>query len=395
MAPAELPKALGDLAGRPSLDEVAVVSTCMRTEVYAVVNRFHGAMADIREFLAGWSGQAPEAFADRLYWYFDDAAVTHLFRLAAGLDSASVGEPEVLGQVRSAWEVARQEGACGPALGSAFNHAVQVGRRARSETAISRGSTSVSYAASELAAQALGSLEGKCCLVAGLGEVGETAARALAEVPGLGELVLFNRSGDKAKELAGSLGAQAGEWAGLGAALAGADVVVCATSGEAALLHEDTVRTAMASRPGRPMALVDLAVPRDVEPAVASVPGVSLFNMDDIGRYVAARVGDRHAEVPAVERIVAEEVDRYNAALAARSVAPLVAQLYENAEQVRQAEVRRFGNGPLDEAAVEALSRRLVAKLLHEPAVNLKAAAGTSRGETLAEAFRDLFGLTP
>lgn len=393
VAPIDLPKALADLVGRPHLDEVVVLSTCMRTEVYAVVNRFHGAMADIRDFLASWSGKAPDEFSDHLYSYFDEAAVAHMFRVAAGLDSASVGEPEVLGQVRNAWEVARREEACGPVLATTFKHAVQAGKRARSQTAISRGSTSVAYAATEMAAAALGGLQDKSALVVGLGEVGETAARALAENHRPSELVLVNRTARRAPQLAAELGGRALPWDQLGVALAAADMVVCGTSGEGLLISEEAVRQALAARPDRPLVLVDLAVPRDVDPAAVLVPGVTLFNMDDLSRYIAAKVGQRQAEVPAVERIVAEEVHRYNSTMAARSVAPLVARLHERAEQVRQAELARLGDRALDTAAVDALTRRIVAKLLHEPSVNLKAAAGTAKGDVLAEAFRDLFDL--
>lgn len=399
VAPVDLPKALSDLMDRPHLDEVVVLSTCMRTEVYAVVNRFHGAMADIREFLAAWSGQPPEEFSGHLYPYFDEAAVAHLFRVACGLDSASVGEPEVLGQVRSAWEVARHERACGPLLGTTFNHAVQAGKRARTETGISRGSTSVSYAAAELAGIALGGLEGKRALVVGLGEVGETAARALAEPGTLDDVVLVNRTAARARRLADELGGRSVAWADLPGAVACSDVVVCSTAGEGLLLDEAAVRQAVAQRPHRPMVLVDLAVPRDVDPAVAGLTGVTLFNMDDVARYVSSNVGDRQSEIPAVERIVAEELQRYNLSIAARSVAPLVARLHERAEEVRRAELARFaarnGDTQAGTEAVDALTRRIVSKLLHEPTVNLKAAAGTARGDVLAEALRDLFDLEP
>lgn len=426
VAPPDLPKALADLVERAHLDEVAVLSTCVRTEVYAVVNRYHGAMGDIREFLSTWSGEPPEAFSDHLYAYFDDAAVAHLFRVAAGLDSASVGEPEVLGQVRQAWEAARSEQAAGPVLGAAFNHAIQVGKRARAETGIARGSTSVAYAAVEMAAQAIGGLEGRRAVVIGLGEVGETAARALAgplaapgpspgatRTPGAGRtpavartppgatrtpgagphpgLVLVNRSPARAQELAAELGCEALEWAHLQRALSGADIVFCGTTGDGLLLHEDTVRQSLPG--GARVVLVDLAVPRDIDPAAATVPGVTLLNMDDVGRYVAARADERRAEVPAVERIVAEELDRYNGALAARSVAPLVTALHDWAEQVRGAEVARAGGRAGDAHAVDALTRRIVAKLLHSPTVNLKAAAGTAKGEALAETLRELFDL--
>jgi glutamyl-tRNA reductase len=395
-----VPKALADLSSRPHLDEVVILSTCMRTEVYALVNRFHGAMADIREFFATWSGKPPEEFSDNLYSYFDEAAVGHLFRVSAGLDSVSVGEGEILGQVRQAWEVARSEGSCGPALSAAFRHALQAGKRARSETDISRGTTSLSYAAVEMATGALGNLDGKQALVVGLGEVGEMAARAFSGVPGMLPVVVCNRNQARAEEVAATVGGQAAPWKDLVSALAGADVVACSTSGQAHLLAAGTVGLALAARPQRPLLLVDMAVPRDIDPAVADLPGVTLLNMDDIGRFVAVRAAGRRAEVPAVELIVAQEVDRFNGSLAARSVAPLVTALHERAEAVRQAEVERLARrandlSPEQLQAVDAATRRVVAKVLHEPTVNLKDAAGTARGDVLADAFRDLFGLEP
>ena len=400
VSPVDLPKALSDLADRPYLDEVVVLSTCMRTEVYALVNRFHGAMADIREFLATWSGQPPEEFSDSLYSYFEEAAVNHLFRVSSGLDSASLGEPEVLGQVRQAWEVARKEGTCGPVLSGAFRHALQVGKRARAETTIARGTTSLSYAAVEMAISVLGGLEGKQALVIGLGEVGESTARAFAEAPGAQPVIVANRTRVKANQVAESLDGHVAPWADLAAALARADVVACCTAGEGTLLSAALVRDALGPRPGRPMLLVDLAVPRQIDGAVAALPGVTLLNMDDVSTFIASRVDERRAEVPAVERIVVDEFERYSTSLAARSVAPLVSSLHERAEEIRQAELARFETrlrqlSPAEREALEAMTKRVVAKLLHTPTVNLKAAAGTTRGEGLADAFRDLFGLEP
>ncbi len=396
-----LPKALADLSSRPHLQEVVLLSTCMRTEVYAVVSRFHAAMADIRDFLATWSGQAPDAFTDHLYSYFDSAAVSHLFRVASGLDSASLGEPEVLGQVRGAAEVAHREGSSGPVLAAAFRHALVVGKRARSETMISRGTTSLSYAAVELAGVALGGLEGKSALVLGSGEVGAAAARALVGATGAqGRVVIANRTRSRAERLAEAIGAVASGWAEARTELSRADVVVCAAAGEAAAVTAGNVGRALTGRQGRPLYLVDLAVPRSVDPSVGEMAGVTLVDMDGIASFVAGRVDERRAEVPAVEHIVAEELDRYGATVAERAVAPLVASLHERAELARAAEVdrvrARLGHlGADDLEAVELLTRRLVAKLIHEPTVNLKAAAGTTRGELLADAFRELFRLEP
>jgi len=398
VAPEDLAKALADLSARPHLDEVVVVSTCMRTEVYAIVNRFHGAMADIREFLATWSGKPPEEFSGSLYSYFEEAAVNHLFRVAAGLDSASLGENEVLGQVRRAFDVARREGSAGPLLGVAFRHALRVGKRARTETTISRGTTSLSYAAVDLAEQAIDGLEGKQPLVVGLGEVGEAAARAFSEADGARPVMLANRARSKADRLASPLGGSVVPWEILPLALAQADVVVSCMGTRRAVITAELLAGAMRQRPKRRLLVIDLAVPRSVDVTVRDVSGVQLLDMDDLKAFVAARVGERWAEVPAVERIVADELDRYGSFQAARSVAPLVSRMHDRAEEFRRAEFARLDGRlqSLDEAereAVELLTRRIVAKLLHEPTVNLKAAAGTPGGEALAEAFRELFGL--
>ena len=400
VSPADLPKALADLAARPHLDEVVVVSTCMRTEVYALVNRFHGAMADIREFLATWSGEPPEEFSDTLYAYFEEAAITHLFRVSSGLDSASLGEPEVLGQVRNAWEVAKKEGACGPVLNGAFRHALQAGKRARAETTISRGTTSLSYAALEMVSAALGTLEGKQALVIGLGEVGESTARALASIPSTPPVIVANRTKVKANQLAASLPGEAVPCSALETALSRADIVACCTAGDGTILGASTVRDALARRPERPLVLIDLAVPRDIDPAVGGLAGVTLLNMDDISGFIRSRMEERRAEVPAVELIIVDEVERYGTSLAARSVVPLVSTLHDRAEEIRQAELAYFDGrlrdlGEPERQALEAMTKRIVAKLLHGPTVNLKAAAGTARGEVLADAFQDLFGLEP
>ena len=397
VGPSDLPKALADLSSRPHLDEVVVLSTCMRTEVYALVNRFHGAMADVRQFLATWSGKAPEDFSGNLYSYFDDAAIGHLFRVSSGLDSAALGEPEVLGQVRRAAEVARREGASGPVLAGAFRHALEVGKRARTETAIGRGATSLGHAAAQLANRALGSLASKQALVLGVGEIGRQAAQAFAQADGALAVLVANRTKSRADHLAALVGGDALPWDMVPAALAAVDVVACCTAAEAAVLGAN-IDHAIEAREGKPLLLIDLGVPRNVDPSVGNMPGATLLDMDDISAFVAERMDERRAEVPAVERIIAEEIDRYATSMAARSVAPLVRAVHDRAEDVRRSELARYEarSGPLapeQREAVEVMTRRLVAKILHDPTVRLKAAAGTAKGDALAEALRDLFDL--
>lgn len=393
-----LPKALHDLLGREHLTEAVVLSTCMRTEVYAAAGRFHGAMSDIRNFLAEWSGTDPECFGDHLYSYYEDAAANHLFRVASGIDSAVIGEGEVLRQVRQAWESARAEGAAGPVLARLFRHAVEVGKRARSETAITRGITSLSQAAVAMAAERLGSLEGRTVLLVGAGEMGEGMAQALAAVPGIGRTLVANRTWAKAAQLAQRIGATAVELGGLGGALEEADVLLTSTGAPGILIEASDLEAVLPARQGRPLLVVDIAVPRDVDAGVGQLDGVTLLNMDDLKAFVDAAMAERRKELPAVNRIVAEEIARFSELTAEREMAPLVATLRDRVDALRAGELERYrgrlgGLTDSQRSEVEALTRSLLAKVLHEPTIQLKDAAGTVQGEQLAEAVRVLFNL--
>jgi glutamyl-tRNA reductase len=395
---AQLPKALHDLLAREHLTEAVVVSTCMRTEIYAVAARYHGAMSDVRNFLAAWSGADPDRFGDHLYSYFEDGAANHLFQVASGIDSSVIGEGEVLRQVRQAWERARAEKAAGPVLGRLFRHAVEVGKRVRRETAITRGITSLSQAAVAMAGERLGSLEGRTVLLVGAGEMGEGMVQALAAVPGIGRTLVANRTWAKAAQLADRLGGEAVELVGLAGAFEEADVVLSSTGAPATLIEATDLEPILPSRHGRPLLVVDIAVPRDVDPTVGQLPGVTLLNMDDLKAFVDAAMAERRREVPAVTRIIAEEVDRFSDLTAEREMAPLVAALRERTETVRVAELARYrgrlsGLTDTQRADVEALTRSLLAKVLHEPTVQLKEVAGSVQGEQLAEAVRVLFQL--
>ena len=395
---ARLPKALADLRSRADLGEVVVLSTCMRTEVYATAERFHGAVVDVRNFLSELGFTAPEDFSDHLYSYYAEAATAHLFRVVSGLDSAVVGESEVLGQVRSAWERAAAEEAAGPVLGGLFRHAVEVGKRVRSQTAIGRGTTSVSQAAVAMAAQRLGTLAGRRILVLGAGDMGEGMAVALAATPGLADVMVANRSWAGAVALASRVGGRPVALGALGGALEEADLLLTSTASPTVLLNAEDLEPVMAARPDRPLLVVDIAVPRDVAADVASVPGVTLLDMDDLRAFADEGLAGRRREIDRVQAIVDEEVERYTAASTARELAPLVVALRQRAEELRLAELERFasrleGLDPAQRQAVEALTRSVLAKLLHEPTVRLKDAAGTTSGDRLAAALRALFDL--
>lgn len=396
-----LAKALADLSSRSSLSEVVLVSTCMRTEIYAVAERFHGAIGDVSEYLSESSGTPAEVVSEHLYCFYEEGAVNHLFQVASGLDSAVLGEGEVLGQVRTAWERAREEGAAGPAISALFRHAVEVGKRARSETAISRGITSVSQAAVALVEQRLGSLSGRSVLVIGAGDMGEGMAATLAGRRGgdrPSHVVVVNRTWDKALSLAERIEGSAAPMEDLPSALEGADVVLTSTDSPSMVLGREELARVMARRPDRELLVVDVAVPRDVDPGAADLDGVTLLDMEDLSAFAESSMDDRRREAVSVAAIVSEEVERYLGASSARVAAPLVAALRDRAEEIRRGELerQRARLGELDDRqwqAVEALSRGILGKILHEPTVRLKEAAGSPRGERLGEALRTLFDL--
>jgi glutamyl-tRNA reductase len=395
-----LPKALGDLVGRQFLSEAVILSTCHRVEVYAVAERFHGAVQDIRNFLSELAFVAPEEFSDHLYAYYDEAAAAHLFSVAAGLDSVVIGESQILGQVRDAWDQARAEGAAAGQLSALFRHSLEIGKRARSDTAIGRGITSLSQAAVAMARDRLGSLAGARVVVLGAGDMGEGMAAAWATTAAKGaleELVVVNRTWERAVELADRVGGTAVRFEDLRAAVAEADVFLTSTGGPAPLDHSDVMGSSN-DRSVRPLLVVDLGMPRNVDPALGDVAGVTLLDLADVQGFVEARLEARRKEAVRVRAIVDEELERYVASTVARQAAPTVTSLHRRAEEVRASEMARYESRlgtlePKERETVEALTRAIVAKLLHEPTVHLKDAAGSPQGDRLSSALRELFDL--
>jgi glutamyl-tRNA reductase len=392
-----LAKALHDVASREHVSEAVVLSTCNRTEIYVVAEKFHGAYADLRNFLSEMAYLPPEEFADHLYVQYDDDAVSHLFAVTSGLESAIVGEAEILGQVRRAWERAQEEGTAGSSLNLLFRHALEVGKRARTETGISRHIASVSTAAVAMAAERMGDLAGRRILVLGAGEMGEGMVRSLTSA-GVDDLRIANRTWERGVDLANRLGGRAVRLVDINESLVEVDLLLTSTGASSIMLEHGDLAQVMTAREGRPLLIVDVAVPRDVDPSAAELPGVTLLDMDDLRTFADAGIAERKGEVAAVRAMLVEEVERFVSVSSAREVAPLVAELYDRAEGVRAGELDRYRArlGDLDDRqieAVEALSKGIVAKLLHDPAVGLKDAAGTPRGERLAEALRDLFDL--
>jgi glutamyl-tRNA reductase len=393
-----LPKALGMLRDRANLSEAVVLSTCLRTEVYAVVERFHDGVAELQEFFAAIGGLPVEALADHLVTRFDDDVAEHLFTVASGLDSAVLGESEVLGQVRRAWERAHRERASGPVLGSLFRAAVETGKRVRSETAIARGITSLSNGAVALAANRRpDGLTGARVLVVGAGEMGEGVIRAIGSHQPA-ELVVANRTPARAAELVAALPDPLASRSRV-TSMATADVVFTSVATTHPIVEVPVLAAALDQRdPDDPLLVVDLGVPRNVEPAAAALAGITLLDMDALRAAVEGALSGRQGELAHAQEIVGDQLERYRVAARARGAAPVVSALRSRAEDLRRAELERH-RSKLSEltdeqwSQVDAVTRSTVAKLLHEPTVAVKDAAGTPRGERLVEALRALFDL--
>ena len=411
--PERLPAALAELHAALTADacacddaaaEVAILSTCNRTEVYAWAAA--DAEAVVRHFLAGRSGLAEETLARYLYVRRCDDAAQHLLRVAAGLDSLVIGENEILGQVKGAYEAAHAAGTAGPVLSALFRFAAQAGKRVRTETEIGRLALSVATIVVEMAQEMFGPLAQRTALLIGAGKMGSIAGQALVRA-GLRCVLVANRTYDRAERLAANLGGRAVRFDALAENLAAADIVICSTGAPHLVLHADDVRRALAARPSpNPQSptpnphllVVDLAVPRDADPAIGAIPGVRLADIDDLEAIVRANHPLAAGVRDAAEAIVREELDGFRSWLAARCCAPVIQALRARADAICQAEVektlRKLGDlTPRQQELVAALARAVANKLLHEPIVHLKAPADGRTPAEMLRAAEALFGL--
>jgi glutamyl-tRNA reductase len=368
--------------------EAVVLSTCNRTELY-LAQEDHAEELGVRT-LTELAGDRGDDLGAALYRLRDEAAALHLFRVAAGLDSLVPGEGEILGQVRSAFEA----GSPGPVLDRLFRQALHAGRRVRMETAINESPASVPSAAAALAQQVFDDLSGRRVLVLGAGKMSEATARNLVS-RGADVAVVANRTLAHGEELARSLRAQAVDLDAVGGELERADVLVSATSATGYVLSRDAVAAALRARKGRPLLLVDLAVPRDLDPAINELDGCFLYDVDDLEAVVAETLSGRRTEAARAERLVAEEADRFREWQAALDVVPTIASLRALAEEIRDSELARAG-GRLSERErkhVESVTSQILAKLLHLPTIRMKEAAAAADGVVYADVVRHLFGL--
>ncbi|MGY5884031.1 glutamyl-tRNA reductase [Modestobacter lacusdianchii] len=395
-------KTLHELVDSDHVSEAIVLATCNRIEVFAEVDRFHGGVTDVSRVLARHAGATVEELSPYVTVYYEDQAIGHLCTVAAGLDSMVVGETQVLGQLRAAYALAQEEGTVGRELHPIAQRALRVGKRVHAETGIDRAGASLVSVALDRVTEALGELSGRPVLVVGAGSMGALAATTLARRGAA--VTVSSRTPASAARLAEAIGGRQADLEQLPQELAAADVLVTCTGATGTVIGTDVVSTALAARAGRPLAIVDLALPRDVDPGVAALPGVHVVDLAMLQGERAAHPG-RPVEgsvaaddIAAAHALVELETSLLRAERQAAAVAPTVSALRSQAAEVVDAELLRLSTRlpDLDAKARSEIARtvrRVVDKLLHEPTVRVKELAGAPGGTDYADALRALFGL--
>jgi glutamyl-tRNA reductase len=398
--PAErIAPALGLIAQQPGVGESVLLSTCNRTEMYVTCEDAPSSRDRLARFLCDYHRLDAQGIEPHLYTQNETDAVRHLFRVAAGLDSLVVGEPQILGQVKQAFNVATQEQRTGATLNRLFHHAFTVGKRVRAETGLADGAVSVSYAALGLARKICGEIKGLTALLLGAGDMAALTARHLqAQQPG--RLLITSRTAANAEALAAEIGGQAIPWAESDRALAAADIVVSATGAPHPIVTRDRVHKAMKGRTMRPLFIIDIAVPRDVESTAGDLEQVFLYNIDDLQGIVSENLAKRSNEVARAETIVGEEVEAFLIWSRSRAVVPTVVALRRRFEAVRQAELTRLqpklaGLPPEARQRVDEVTRLLIEKLLLTPTEQLKSLDDPETIVAFSDALNQLFGLSP
>ena len=390
---------LGALVESSDVHEAAAISTCNRTELYLFASDPVGAESHALGALAREADMRPTELVGHLYSLRGADVGAHLFRVTAGLESMILGEAEVQGQVKRAYELALVEGATGPILNRLFRGALAAGKRARSETGVSERALSVPSVAVELAQRALGDLTSRRVLVVGAGETAELTARALA-ARGVEAVFIANRRYDRAIGLAQRFGGLAVRFEDLPEQMVAADIVVASTGSPHHVIERDALAEVMAARDRRPLLLIDLAVPRDIHPACRELAGVSLHDMDDLQQLVERNASGREAEARIAEGVLRAELARFQRWLATQDVTPTIAALRERGDEVvervlAENESRWEALTEADRERLRAMARAIAGRLLHEPTLRLKRSGADADAYAKVAALRDLFGLDP
>ncbi|HEY4360905.1 MAG TPA: glutamyl-tRNA reductase [Bryobacteraceae bacterium] len=392
-----LPQALDQLKKSPGVLEGMILSTCNRVEVAVTADEQADPEAAVEGFLSDSRSVARDWVTPHLYRYDGPEAVRHLFRVASSLDSMIVGEPQILGQLKSAYNLAKEHGTISGDLDLVVTKAFNVAKRVRSETDIGESAVSVSYAAVELAREIFGSLKGQSVLVVGAGKMAESAARHLKRA-GVSEILVTNRTRERADNLASEVGGRAIDYEFFHEALPQVDILIASSGAAHHIITWEEMRAAIGKRRNRPMFLIDIAVPRNIEPSVNELDNVFLYDIDDLGKVVDSNVRGRVETAQAAEEIIREEVDRMMLRLKTREVAPTIVSLQEQLEQWRAGEVERQRGKlgkltPQQEEAIDAITRGIINKIAHGPITELRKQAGDSSGAQVLSVIRRLFRL--
>lgn len=390
----QLPDAVQHLVKQPGVDEGMVLSTCNRVEVLASSSE---APADLRGFLRSYFGVSPETINPHIYEFQEREAVRHVFRVAASLDSMVVGEPQILGQVKEAYTIARSLGAINSALEALLSRAFAVAKKVRSETAIGSTSVSIASVAVQLAEKIFGSLEGKTVYLIGAGKMAELAARHLIG-HGAKKIIVSNRTYERAASLAESFAGETVPFERMHETAAQADIILTSTGATEPLFRREHGERLLKGRRNRPVFFIDIAVPRNVDPAVNKLDGLFVYDVDDLQSVASNNSAERKKEAERAEKIVEAEVDRFAVRMKSLHLVPTIVSLQEYCETIRQAEIDRIRGRlgsitPEQEAAIEAMTRGIINKLLHTPITTLKSSATEPEAATIQDMVRRLFNL--
>ena len=389
----ELAGVLDTLRTEANVVEAMVLSTCNRVEIAVAADQ----RPDLARALARLRGLDPAFVAPHVYQYDGAAALRHLFRVASSLDSMVLGEPQILGQLKNAYHLAKEHGSLNGTLESVLTRAFNIAKRVRSETQIGQSAVSISYAAVELAREIFGSLKGKTVLIAGAGKMSELAARHLHRC-GATNILVTNRTLARAEEMARLFGGRTVNYGRFHATLPEIDILIASSGAQQFILGPDEVKAAIGARKNRPMFLIDIAVPRNIDPRTGELDNVFLYDIDDLQKVVERNVTLRQKEAEEAERIIDEEVERTITLLKTRVVAPTIVALQEQLEQIRQHELERMRNKlgiltPQQEEAVEALTRGIINKIAHAHIVEIRKEASHPGGGPIVSAVRRVFRL--
>jgi glutamyl-tRNA reductase len=388
-----LPDAVRTLVQQPGVEECMVLSTCNRVELLASINQ----ESDLRSFLRIYFGVSPDSLNSHIYEFNQRDAVRHVFRVASSLDSMVVGEPQILGQVKEAYALARGLGAVHSGLDVLLSRAFAVAKRVRTETAIGSSTVSISSVAVQLAEKIFGSLNGKTVYMVGAGKMAELAARRLL-AHGVGRIIFSNRTHERALQMAEAFGGEAVPLEQMQSTAERADIVLTSTGSPEFLFRREHGEKLLARRRNRPMFFIDISVPRNIDPEMNRLDGMFVYDIDDLQGVAAGNTAERQKEAERAEKIIETEVERFAARMKSLAVVPTIMSIQEQCETIRHAEIDRIRGklgklSPDQEAAIEAMTRGIVNKLLHTPITTLKSSASEPEAATIHDIIRRIFNL--